>query len=91
MMLLKIQQSKIIFPDKAKYKIDYSDDVQDVICKLLNKHADKRLGSKGGVEEVFSHPWFWEINPELLYRKEIKAPFMPELEGDLDTKYFSAK
>lgn len=31
LMLMKIQQSKIIFPNKTKYRIDYSDEVQDVI------------------------------------------------------------
>lgn len=91
MMLLKIQQSKIIFPDKSKYKIEYSDEVQDIICKLLNKHADKRLGTKGGVEEVFSHPWFWDINPEDLFFHWIPPPFKPDLTDELDTKYFSAK
>ena len=91
MMLLKIQQSKIIFPDKAKYKIEYSDEVQDLICKLLNKQADKRLCTKYGVEEFFNHPWLKEIDPKMLYEKKYKAPFIPQLESELDTKYFSAK
>ena len=62
-----------------------------MICKLLNKASDKRLCTKLGVEEFFSHPWLKDIDPKLLYEKKIKAPFIPQLEGELDTKYFSAK
>ena len=57
----------------------------------MNKHADKRLGTKGGVEEVFSHPWLRGLNPEELYMKKLPAPFTPELTDEMDTKYFSAK
>ena len=63
MMLLKIQSSKIIFPDKHKYKIDYTAEVQDFICKLLNKKPDKRTGANG-VEEVLAHPWFADLDIE---------------------------
>jgi serine/threonine protein kinase len=37
MLLTKIKNSKVIFPDRKKYKIDYSDDLMDLITKLLDK------------------------------------------------------
>jgi len=47
MLLTKIKNSKVIFPDRKKYKIDYSDDLMDLITKLLDKDKSTRLGSKG--------------------------------------------
>jgi len=31
MLLQKIKTSKVVFPDRKKYKIDYSDEIMDVI------------------------------------------------------------
>ena len=45
-LFTKIQNSKVIFPDRKKYKIEYSDGVMDIIESLLNKDKSKRLGSK---------------------------------------------
>jgi hypothetical protein len=44
MLLMKIKNSKVIFPDKTKYKIDYSDEIVDlivnvIIYRFLNKYA----------------------------------------------------
>lgn len=91
LMLMKIQQSKIIFPNKQKYKIDYSDEVQDVICKLLSKKKNKRLGAIDDAEEILSHPWFADIDVKKLLERKLKPPFVPEFEDILDTKYFGAK
>lgn len=91
LMLMKIQQSKIIFPNKKKYKIEYSDEVQDVICKLLCKKKSKRLGAVGDSEEILLHPWFSDINIDDLLAKKIEPPFKPEFEDALDTKYFGVK
>ena len=51
-----------MFPDKEKYGLDYSDEFQDIVCKLLDKDKAKRLGSTNDVHEVLSHPWFADIN-----------------------------
>jgi hypothetical protein len=43
MLLMKIKNSKVIFPDKSKYKIDYSDEIEDLITQVhhhfLNAHT----------------------------------------------------
>jgi hypothetical protein len=38
-MLEKIKRSKVLFPDRAKYKIEYSDEVKDFIVKV--RHLSK--------------------------------------------------
>lgn len=35
MLLMKIKNSKVIFPDKTKYKIDYSDEIVDLIVNVI--------------------------------------------------------
>ena len=34
----KIRKSKVAWPDKKRYKIDYSDEFRDVVEKLLSKN-----------------------------------------------------
>jgi hypothetical protein len=36
MLLMKIKNSKVIFPDKSKYKIDYSDEIESLINAVLS-------------------------------------------------------
>jgi serum/glucocorticoid-regulated kinase 2 len=67
LLFTKIKNSKVIFPDRNKYKIEYSDDLMDLVIQLLNKDKDERLGSKRDVEEVLSHPFFKDINLDDLY------------------------
>jgi len=62
LLLLKIRQSKVVFPDKSKYKIEYSNDFVDLVLKLLSKEKQDRLGSKGDVNEVLAHPFFASLN-----------------------------
>ena len=91
LMLMKIQQSKIIFPNKTKYRIDYSDEVQDVIWKLLAKKRGKRLGSIDDVEEVLMHPWFEDMNIDDILSRKADPPFIPSFDNETDTKYFNTK
>lgn len=61
-LLMKINKAKVIFPDKQKYDLHYSDEFVDIIVKLLNKDPKDRLGSKKDVYEVLSHPWFSDVD-----------------------------
>lgn len=58
MLVNKIKNSKIIFPDRSHYKIEYSDDLVDLISKLLKKDRKQRLGYTDDVKEVLAHPFF---------------------------------
>lgn len=88
MMLSKIQFAKIVFPDKTKYKIDYSDEVQDLICRLLVKDKDERLGTEGDMDEILKHDWFKDVDVEGILNKTVEPPFVPKLQNAYDTKYF---
>ena len=77
-LLTKIQHSKIVFPCRNKYEIDYSDDFVDLISKLLWKDKSERLGARRDAEEILEHPWFTEIDKESLLAKQITPPFIPK-------------
>ena len=79
-----IKKREIQFPDPERYKIFLSDKCQDFIRQLLMKDPAKRLGSKGGVDEVLAHPWFKELDAKAVAGKKIKAPFIPKLSSRID-------
>ena len=68
------------FPSNVKV----SEDVKDLMSKLIND-VDKRLGYNGA-NEIKNHSWFKEIDWKSL--SLMKAPFIPVLSSDHDTKYF---
>ena len=79
MLLMKIRNSKVVFPDRKKYKIDFSDGIMDLICKLLDKDKTTRLGSKDDFVEILSHPYFSDVDIEALENKKVKPPFLPKV------------
>ena len=95
LLLLKIRQSKVVFPDKKKYKIEYSDEFVDVVLKLLDKDKDKRLGSKGDFEEILKHPFFADIDQKALLAGTFKPPLVLDVSetggAGFDNKYFNSK
>ncbi|XP_051128027.1 uncharacterized protein LOC127249326 [Andrographis paniculata] len=68
------------FPEEAKL----SPEAKDLICKLLC-NVEKRLGTRGA-GEIKAHPWFNGIEWDKLY--QMKAAFIPEVNGELDTQNF---
>jgi serine/threonine-protein kinase greatwall len=78
---------------------DDDDDADDVIVishegkqfieALLVLNPEKRLGTKGGVREVKKHVFFAEVPWERLTLDHTYVPFVPNIEGDRDTSYFS--
>ena len=76
----KICGANIVFPDKTKYVIAYSDNLVDLVKKMLDKDRKKRLGSAGGKEgfkEILDHPWFSDLDLKAIQAKTMKPPFMP--------------
>ena len=63
-----------------------SREAEDLIAKMIN-NSNERLG-KNGVEEIKAHPFFKNINWNNI--RNTKAPFIPELQNDYDTKYFES-
>jgi serine/threonine protein kinase len=86
-LLKKIKASKVLFPDREKFKIAYSENIQNLILSLLEKDRTKRLGCKGGMKEVLSHPLFKDYNIDKFYKGEIDPPFTPDPNN---MKFFNA-
>ena len=63
---------------KNKYGISISENMKDLITKLLYRDPLTRLGVQGLIE-IINHPWFSDIDFDLLYKKQIKPPFMPKI------------
>lgn len=51
--------------------------------QLLEKDPANRLGTKEGIDEIISHPFFSSLNFDQLVAKEIEPPFKPKLSADL--------
>lgn len=58
-----------------------SDSMKDFIKKILDKDPSKRLGNKGP-EEIMQHPWFDDLDFNKLIKKQIKAPYVPEVQTE---------
>jgi len=74
----KVKQK--VLEKRVKFFKPVSEKAQDLILKLLEKDPKQRLGSKHGAEEVLSHPFFSEINMDLLLRMEIEPLYIPNAE-----------
>ncbi|CAF3818359.1 unnamed protein product [Rotaria sp. Silwood1] len=61
----------------------FSSDLIDLIHKLLHCHPAKRYGNlRNGVNDIKNHPWFSSIDWIDLFKKRIKAPYVPEADKD---------
>ncbi|EFJ43530.1 serine/threonine protein kinase 19 [Volvox carteri f. nagariensis] len=71
----------LAFPVEARL----SPAARDLICRLMCD-VDDRIGTRGGVEEIKSHPFFYGIDWANLYMKP--APYVPRVDHELDTQNF---
>jgi serine/threonine protein kinase len=66
-----------------------SPEVEDLISKFLVVEPSKRLGSLAlGIDEIYHHIWFTDIDFSELRRKEVTAPWVPIIKDPLDTANF---
>jgi CRP-like cAMP-binding protein len=54
-----------------------SDELRDLIHRLLEKNPSKRLGTFRE-KDILSHPWFAPLDIKKIRKKEIKAPWIPD-------------
>lgn len=50
---------------------------KDILAKLLTREPDQRLGAKG-VSEIKAHPFFNDIDWEMLAQREYMPPIKPK-------------
>ena len=73
-----------------------SDDAKDLIKKMLVVDVNRRLGCMANADlDIRNHPWFANKDTGIdfgkLYRKEITAPWVPEIKNAFDGTNFEAK
>lgn len=69
------------FPPEAKISWAAKNLIQSLVCD-----AKYRLGAKRGMDDFKEHPFFEGVDWENL--RTMKPPFLPELRGPTDTRYF---
>lgn len=47
----------------------------------MRKEKSERLGSKSGIDQIISHPWFQGLDWDSIKKKEAKSPYVPPLEN----------
>ena len=78
LMYGKIIEGEPTFPKEFKY----SEDVIDLIKKLLKKNGAERIGYDDE-QEIFTHPWFNDIDFAKLIAKKLPALVIPCVEDTI--------
>ncbi len=80
---------KRIIEGNVRYPKEIERDVEHLIRGCLAADLSKRYGNTvEGRDAIFRHPWFAEVEWELLRAKQIPAPYIPDLKGAGDTSQY---
>ena len=64
-------------------------EVEDLLQRFLVLDPAKRLGSLArGINEIYAHTWYTDIDFAELRQKEIPAPWVPDIKDPLDKSNF---
>jgi serine/threonine protein kinase len=74
------------FPNKDD-EVLYSNDIKDLILKLLNKDPDKRLGYENGSVDILDHPLFKKFNLEMIKNHLIRPSIKPYIKEFSKTNF----
>lgn len=82
----RIVQVKYTFPTDVLDEL-----AQDIVERLIVRRQSNRLGclSRGDCD-VRDHPWFSIIEVDLLLKKQIPAPWKPNISDVLDVQHFES-
>jgi serine/threonine protein kinase len=83
----RIEKTQVKFPEHARGPV--SKECKSLIKKLLTHDPKKRLGYEQGAAEIKAHPFFKDVNLQLILNS--KPPIIPELSGPNDFRYFSSR
>lgn len=80
-----VDQMNKILEHEWKIPKYISDDGKDICLKLLEKEPKNRICCDGnGVQPIKDHPWFKDIDWELLKQRKVTPPFVPATKGKRD-------
>lgn len=83
-MYKNIAFGKVRFPKDA-----LSLEGRNFVKGLLNRNPRHRLGANGDARELQEHPFFHDVDWELMATKKIQPPFKPQITGgETDTSNF---
>ncbi|KAH3685249.1 hypothetical protein WICPIJ_003793 [Wickerhamomyces pijperi] len=82
-MYKNIAFGKVRFPKEV-----LSAEGRSFVKGLLNRNPKHRLGSENDARELKEHPFFADIDWNLLTAKKIPPPFKPHLSSETDTSNF---
>lgn len=78
-----------ILAGNVQYPSFFEVGAKDLLRSLLTADLSKRYGNlQHGSRDIFSHMWFAEIDWDCLYRKEIPAPYIPNITVEGDASQF---
>jgi len=77
-----------ILQNKLELPRHFETHARDLIRKLLTADLSKRLGSNEGGADVQKHKWFRGLSFPEMEAKQLKAPFIPDVQGEDDTEQF---
>ena len=78
-----------MFATPIKFPKESDKDEIDLISKLLTADPKQRIGNgPNDAKEIKNHPYFKNVDWNKYLKKEINPPFKPELDDELDLKYF---
>lgn len=58
---------------------------------MLNKDRRYRLGANGDMDEVLTHPFFADLDMNMLLQKKIPAPYVPPIKDPHDLNHFDSE
>ncbi|GAA5959259.1 hypothetical protein JCM21900_004277 [Sporobolomyces salmonicolor] len=76
----RILHSEIKIPNKK----GYSDEVKDLLLKLMTRDPDQRLGAVNGASDIKLHPFFASISWAKLALRQLSPPYKPPTHADDD-------
>ncbi|KAI1760493.1 kinase-like domain-containing protein [Hypoxylon sp. FL1150] len=83
------QMYKNIAFGKVRFPRDtLSQEGRNFVKGLLNRNPKHRLGAIDDAEELKRHPFFGDVDWDILAKKLITPPFKPKLKSETDVSYF---
>lgn len=82
-MYKNIAFGKVRFPKDA-----LSPEGRDFVKGLLNRNPKHRLGATHDARELMAHPFFKDVDWDMLKKKQIQPPYKPHVSSDDDISNF---